>query len=255
MIRIRELKMSYSHGDPFTIDAAFFERGKLTTIIGRNGCGKTTLLRAMAGFMPYSGNILIDGKECRDYRRKERAVKLSYLPQIVRSAGMDVKTLADHGRFPWHGNYRNLSDEDKRLVENALEVTKMAPYRDRSLAELSGGELRRAYLAMVIAQNEEMMLLDEPTTYMDIESQTLLFEIVRELLKRQVGIIMTCHHMEQSFSYSDQIVIMDNRAIRRSGTPADLAGDTQVLEEVFGASVKKTEDRELLYPDVLVKRG
>lgn len=253
MIKISNMKTSYAYGEPFLVDAASFHKGELTAIIGKNGCGKTTLLKTLAGLMPYSGSIRIEDRECSAYKRRERAMKVSYLPQIVKPVRMDVQTLVEHGRFPWCGSFRTLSEEDKRQVELAIAHTQLDAYRRRALGELSGGELRRAYLAMVIAQNADMMLLDEPTTYMDVESQTLFFEIVKELTERGIGVVMTCHNIEQSFAKSDRILVMHARAARGLKTPDELIKEEALLREAFGVSVKKSEIEALLYPYVLIK--
>ena len=253
MIGIRDLRMEYPHGRPFEIGELSFARGQITSVIGRNGCGKTTLLKTIAGMLPYKGSIRIGDKESRDYRRRERARRISFLPQIVRPAAMDVRTLAEHGRFPWQGEHRRLTAEDGRLVDEALEMTGMDRLQDRELTELSGGELRRAYLAMAIAQHADMMLLDEPTTYMDIRSQSLFYEIVKRLAAGQTGIVMTCHHLEQSFSCSDRIAVMEDRTIVRAGTPEAVAADRDLLRHVFGASPVHSEDEDLLYSYVLTK--
>ena len=129
----------------------------------------------------------------------------------------------------------------------------MARFRERLLPELSGGELRRAYLAMVIAQEADMLLLDEPTTYMDMENQGLFFQIVRELADQGRGIVLTCHEIGPCFSISDRIVLMDGGTVQRTGTPEELAGERDVLARSLGAAVKRIDDEELLYPYVLIK--
>lgn len=253
MIKIKDLKTSYSYGDPFSISSLGFEKGKIASIIGRNGCGKTTLLKTIAGFLPYQGSLLIDDKECRDYHSRERGRRIAYLPQMIKAVSMDVGTLVEHGRYPWHGNYRKMSVQDKELVKEALDITGMNMYIDRDLTELSGGQLRRAYLSMVIAQNADMILLDEPTTYMDIETQGLFYDIAKKLAAKGHGIIMTCHNIEQGFSYSDSIVVMGDRCVKSTGAPEEIAGNTEELRNVFGAAVKQTDDSEMLYPYMLIR--
>ena len=251
LIKIRDLKTSYSYGDAFFTEALDLNKGEVTSIIGRNGCGKTTLLRTIAGLLPYHGSVTIDGIECRKLSMRERAKNAAYLPLLIKPVSLDVQTLAEHGRYPWHGNSRRLNSEDKTLIDQALDITKMTEYRKCDLTELSGGQLRRAYLAMVIAQNAGTILLDEPTTYMDIESQALFYEVAGKLAKRGHGVIMTCHNIEQGFSYSDKIVLMGGRCIRKTGSPGELAAEKEEMRNIFGAAVKEADDEELLYRYVM----
>lgn len=253
MIKVEKMKTAYPGGREFEAEKALLERGKITSVIGKNGSGKTTLLKAISGFMPYGGSILIDGRECRDYKSFERSKKVSYLPQLIRPAGMDVETLVEHGRFPWHGNFRRLSGKDREKVREALAIAHMEGYERRELRELSGGELRRAYLSMVIAQDADVMLLDEPVTYMDVESQKLFCDIIRKLSDDGHGIVMTCHNLEQAFSVSDQILIMEEGRLIATGTPAELAEDKETLRRVFNASVKRMDGEDLIYPYLIVK--
>lgn len=253
MIEIRDMTTEYEYGDAFKIPAMKFEQGKITTIIGRNGCGKSTLLRTIAGIKKYKGSILINGKESRDYKPIERAREVAYLPQNLRNAGIDVKTLTEHGRYAWHGSLRRMSENDMRIVYKALKISGMSEYKDRNLSELSGGERQRAYLSMIIAQDTSMILLDEPTAFTDLSFQQTFFKILKELAATGRGIVMVCHDIEQSLTYSDMIYIMDNRSVYASGTPEELAGDGESIRKVFGVSLKKTDDDMLLYPYVFIK--
>ena len=250
MIEIRNMTTEYEYGDPFRIPDMRFEKGKITTIIGRNGCGKSTLLKTIAGMKQYKGNILINGRETRDYRSDGRAREVAYLPQNLKNVGIDVETLVEHGRYAWHGNLRRMSENDLRIVYNALKLTGMETYRDRSLSELSGGERQRAYLAMVIAQDTPMILLDEPTTFMDLFVQQSFFDILKKLATLGRGIVMVCHNIEQSLAYSDMIYIMDDRSVIKSGTPEYIIKDEDIFRRVFGVTIKKVDDKSLLYPYV-----
>ena len=253
MIDIRDMTTEYEYGDPFRIPEMKLEEGKITTIIGRNGSGKSTLLKAIAGIKRYKGSILINGKESREHKAYERARKVAYLPQNLKIAEIDVKTLVEHGRYAWHGNLRRMSENDKRIIDEALKITGIYELRDRSLRDLSGGERQRAYLAMVIAQDTPMIMLDEPTTYMDPGVQQGFFDIVKKLAAKGRGIVMVCHNIEQSLTYSDMIYIMDNRSVKAFGTPGSLVEDDTVFREVFGISVKKVDDGSLLYPYAFIK--
>ena len=253
MIEIRNMTTEYEYGDLFRIPDMRFEKGRISTIIGRNGCGKSTLLKTVAGMKQYKGNILINGKETREYKSTERSREVAFLPQNLRNVGIDVETLVEHGRYAWHGNLRRMSENDMRIVANALLLTGMEPYRDRSLSELSGGERQRAYLAMVIAQDTPMIMLDEPTTYMDLSVQQSFFEILTKLAAEGRGIVMVCHDIEQTLTYSDMIYIMDNRTVIKSGTPDEIIADDETFRKVFGVTIKKMDDSTLLYPYAFLK--
>ena len=253
MIELRDVKTEYAHGEEFSYPEIRFERGKITSVIGKNGSGKSTLLKLIVGLGSYSGSIMIDGEECRKLSPKERAKKLAYLPQNLRNAAMDVETLVSHGRYPWQGSFRRMSEKDLELIGNAMEMTDMKAFRQRDLRELSGGERQRAYLAMVIAQDAPMILLDEPTSYMDMAVQNAFYGILRKLADEGHGIVTVCHNIEQSLSYSDCICLLDNRTVKAQGTPDELIEREGLLSEVFGASFAKRDDEDLLYPYVALK--
>ena len=248
MIEVRNLKTEYAYGEPFVVGEAGFSAGQITAVIGRNGSGKSTLLKTLAGQKNYSGSILISGKECRDYNPMERAKEIAFLPQSVKGLNLDVKTLAEHGRFPYHGNFRKMTGEDREKIEKALLLTGMKEYADRELKELSGGERQRAYLAMVIAQDSPMILMDEPTTYMDHLHRESFFGVLKQLAGEGKGIVMVCHAIEQSFAYSDRIVLMENRRLEFAGTPAELVKKEELMRKNFGVAMRRTDGGEALYP-------
>lgn len=248
MIEVRNLKTEYAYGEPFVVGEAGFSAGQITAVIGRNGSGKSTLLKTLAGQKNYSGSILISGKECRDYNPMERAKEIAFLPQSVKGLNLDVKTLAEHGRFPYHGNFRKMTGEDREKIEKALLLTGMKEYADRELKELSGGERQRAYLAMVIAQDSPMILMDEPTTYMDHLHRESFFGVLKQLAGEGKGIVMVCHDIEQSFAYSDRIVLMENRRLEFAGTPAELVKKEELMRRNFGVAMRRTDGGEALYP-------
>lgn len=251
MISISKMETSYSYGASFSVNELLFNEGEITTVIGRNGSGKSTLLKTVTGFMPYKGAILIDGHESRSYTPKERARRVAYLPQTLKNINMDTITLVEHGRYPYHGSTRRLTPEDRKLVDHALDITDMKELRDMSLQEMSGGERQRAYLAMVIAQNTPMILLDEPTSYLDICYRKMFYETVNRLKEEGKGIVMSCHDLEQSFACSDRVVIMDDRTVKACGTPAELMSDQKLLRDVFGVSLVYMDDESLVHPYVM----
>ncbi len=253
MIRVQNMKTGYFGEITFLAEEASFQEGAISTIIGRNGSGKSTFLKALAGQRPYEGSILIDGQELRDLDPWERAGRIAYLPQNVRTVRLNVRTLAEHGRFSYHGTFRRLSKEDEKYVEEALQLTGMKDYEDRDLTCLSGGELRRAYLAMVIAQNSSMILLDEPTTFLDIQYQEEFYRILEKLKEAGKGIITICHDIEQSFAYSDSIFLMEEHRLISGVKPEELVWDERRLRANFAVALKPSDRKDSLYPYVLIR--
>ena len=253
MICVRDLTTEYDWGDPFFVKEAELENGQISAVIGRNGSGKSTFLRTLSGQKKYDGSILIDDKECRDYAPMERAGKIAYLPQNLKSLDLTVRTLVDQGRFPYHGNFRRMTGEDRAAVDRALELTGMDRYAGKVISELSGGEKQRAYLAMVIAQDSDMILLDEPATYMDRIYQDSLYKLLKQLAGEGKGIVMVCHDIEQSFAYSDKLFLMEDSRLSFSGSPSELAEQEELLRRNFGVTVKRTYDEYALYPFTMRK--
>lgn len=253
MISIKNLSITYNNKDSFTVDEVDFKEGEINSIVGRNGSGKSTILRAMAGQLKYKGEILIDGKSLKSYSSMNRAKLVAYLPQSVKSANLDVRSLVEHGRYAYLGNFRKLSSEDNRCVDRALEITHMKDYEDRNLKEISLGERQKAFLAMVIAQNSKMILLDEPTTYMDLVNQKEFYEIMNTLTSEGVGIVMVCHDIEQSLSFSDRVYVMEKGHLISAGTPDDIVNNEDLMRRNFGVAIKKNEDEDLLHPYLMIK--
>lgn len=253
MIEIRDAVTHYADRESFYFHNITFEEGRITSVIGRNGCGKSTLLKMIVGLRPYKGAVMIDGQQSRLLSGKERSRKVSYLPQNLKSVNIDVGTLVSHGRYAWQSGMRRMSAKDFEKLDQALAITGMTEYRNKNLSELSGGERQRAYLAMVVAQDTPMILLDEPTTYMDVTVQKTFFDVLRKLSKEGHGIVMVSHHLEQSFSYSDRICLIHDKTALFSGTPDELADNGALLQKVFGMRVKRSNDADLLYPYTAIK--
>ena len=253
MIEIRDIRTGYNEDDAFNFKNIKFEEGKITSIIGRNGSGKSTLLKTAAGILPYKGSIMVGGVELKNLHSKERARIISYLPQNLKSISIDVETLVEHGRYPWHDSFRRINKKDRDIIHEALWITDMEEQKGKYLSELSGGERQRAYLAMVIAQDTPMIFLDEPTTFMDLKVQQSFLKILKELREKGKGIVVVFHDLTQSFSISDKIYLIDNRSILSYGEPEELLKDEETLRSVFGVYLKKEANEKLLYPYVAVK--
>ena len=163
-----------------------FREGKRTAIIGPNGCGKSTLLRAVSGLSrDYTGEVLLDGAEMKKLPRRAIAEKLAILPQGVSApADLTVKDLVAYGRFPYRSLFKSAAKEDAEIVAQAMEKMRVSHLQSRLVATLSGGERQRAWIAMALAQQPQILLLDEPTTYLDIAHQLEIMQIVNHGVAR-----------------------------------------------------------------------
>ncbi|MCC4595116.1 ABC transporter ATP-binding protein [Xanthomonas campestris pv. phormiicola] len=210
--------------------------GKITAIIGPNACGKSTLLRALARLLvPAAGRVLLDGRDIHQRPSREVARRLGLLPQAALvPAAIGVAELVARGRFPHRRLLRQWSREDERAVRQAMADTGVAALAERRVDELSGGQRQRVWLAMALAQDTRLLLLDEPTTYLDVAHQLEVLDLCR-MLNRRDGrtLVMVLHDLQQAARYADHIVAMKAGAIVAAGTPAQVLTPA-LVERVFG---------------------
>lgn len=218
--------------------------GRITSLVGRNGCGKSTLLRAMGRLSrPRGGAVLLDGRSIAETPPRELARKLAILPQSPSAPeGMTVGELVRHGRYP-HRHLLGLeSAEDRRVIAWALEQTGMADLADRPLDRLSGGQRQRAWIALALAQNTGIVLLDEPTTYLDVAYQLELMELLRTLnAEHGTTILMVLHDLNQAARFSHELVAVRGGTVYASGPPAEVLTE-RMVRDVFGLESDITAD-------------
>ncbi|MCR5754194.1 MAG: ABC transporter ATP-binding protein [Acetatifactor sp.] len=219
-----------------------FETGKITSIIGPNGCGKTTLLQTLNGISKVvSGQILLEGQSFLELSYKERAKRLSFLPQLrENSPSISVKGLVEHGRFPYMGFSRKMSEEDEKAVYDALEFVSLYDYRNQLVSELSGGLQQRVYLAMQLAQNSRYMVMDEPMNYLDFPAQREMYQLMKKLKARGKTIILVLHDLGQTLQISDNIVVMDDRKIMGTGTVKECM-QSDIIRKVFKCEISEVD--------------
>ena len=235
MIELRSVSAGYGNHTVLEAVSATFEKGKLTGIIGINGCGKSTLLKVMLGILPCKGDISVDGRSLKDMSRKEIAQKIAYLSQGKSTPDMTVEQLALHGRFPHLRYPRQYSRQDREIAFSAMEQLGLAELAQRSLFSLSGGMLQNAYIAMALAQDTDYILLDEPTTYLDISHQLGLMQTLRKLADGGKGIVTVMHDLPLAFTFCHRILLLGNGQIIAGDTPQDVRG---YVEQVFGIGLE-----------------
>lgn len=211
------------------------EKGKIFSIIGPNGSGKTTLLRALSRDIKVaSGEVYLEGKSIGSMKQKEIARKMAVVSQsYVCPSDIKVKELIMYGRFSHKKWLKGITEEDNDIVSWALKRTSMTKFANRKMQTLSGGERQRAWIAMAIAQKPDILLLDEPTTYLDISHQIELLDLVSSLNKEEgITIVMVLHDINQAARYSDQLLVMKDGELIHSGTSKNIVNE-EMLRKIF----------------------
>ena len=219
-----------------------FEKGKLTSIIGANGCGKSTLLKTILGILPSkSGNVTIDGARLKEMSRNDIARRIAYLSQEKNTPDMTVEQLVLHGRFPHLSYPRRYTDKDRVIAVGVMEQMGIVEYAHKPLYSLSGGMKQNSYIAMALAQETDYILLDEPTTYLDIAHQLELMKILRSLADSGKGIVAVMHDLPMAFTFSDKIILINDGRIVDDERPEKIY-ERNVIDKVFGIALDRSKD-------------
>lgn len=232
--------------------------GMFTAIIGPNGCGKSTLLRALSRLLkPQRGQVLLDGKDIHGQSSHHVARQLGLLPQsAIAPEGITVADLVARGRYPHVGLLRRWSAGDARAVAEAMAVTHVADLADWPVERLSGGQRQRVWIAMALAQETEILLLDEPTTFLDLAHQIDLMHLL-ERLNRERGrtLVAVLHDLNQACRHAGHIIALKNGRIVVEGPPPDIV-NAELVQEVFGVAALVIEDPVSATPLVVpLRRG
>ncbi|AFZ36184.1 Iron-chelate-transporting ATPase [Stanieria cyanosphaera PCC 7437] len=209
---------------------------KITVLVGANGCGKSTLLRGLARLLkPKSGIVYLDGKDIVRLNSKTVAQKLGMLTQSpIAPEGLTVKDLVAMGRYPYQNWLQQWSKQDEQKVIEALEITAMSKLADRALDKLSGGQRQRAWIAMILAQDTDILLLDEPTTFLDLSHQVELLDLLQELHESKgKTIVMVLHDLNLACRYADYLVAVQQGKVYATGIPEQVMTE-EMVQEVFG---------------------
>jgi iron complex transport system ATP-binding protein len=217
---------------------------RITALVGANGSGKSTLLRALARLIrPRAGTVVLDGRAIGELPTREVARRLGLLPQSpVAPDLLSVEDLVARGRYPHQGLFRQWSEHDEAAVEEALQATAMADLRARPLDELSGGQRQRAWIAMTLAQQTRLLLLDEPTTFLDLAHQVDVLDLLDRLVaERGRTVVMVLHDVNQACRYADHLVALRDGRVHAAGPPAEIV-DGAFVRAVFGLEAEVVED-------------
>lgn len=222
--------------------------GELLGIVGPNGCGKTTLLKTLSGHLePMAGRVMLNGAPWHEHARMQRARMLAMLPQHPDAPpGMTVRDLVHCGRTPHNRWFQPFSDSDHTAIEHAMRSCALDALAARSLSELSGGERQRAWIAMTLAQQTQVVLLDEPTAALDIGHQLDVLHLLRKLVdERELAVAMVIHDLNMATRYCDRLLVMDQGRIVGTCQPA-ITHDWSLLEQVFGVAVDAPSNHRTL---------
>jgi len=249
---LRAQKVTLGYDGPDIVHQLSVEvpAGCITSVIGPNGCGKSTLLRSLARLMkPRGGAVYLDGIGISELPTREVARKLGILPQDPTAPeGLTVRELAAQGRYPHQSWLSQWSKKDERAVERALEITGVEELADRPLDTLSGGQRQRAWISMALAQETETLLLDEPTTFLDMAHQLEVLQLL-EKLNREEGrtILMVLHDLNNAARYSHHMIALSKGRVFTTGEPCEVV-TTEVLREVFGVEADIVPDPRTSLP-------
>lgn len=245
MSRLRARELSLGYGDRLVVDDLALEvpHGAFTAIVGPNACGKSTLLRALVRLQPVrAGSVELDDRPIGSWRAKEVAREIGFLPQsTVSPEGIRVEALVRRGRYAHQSMLGAWSPADERAVAAAMAAAGVEDLADRPLAELSGGQRQRVWIAMVLAQDTSYLLLDEPTTFLDIAHQYELLRLLRGLVVEGRTVVAVLHDLNQACRFADHVVAMRGGQVIAAGPPAEVVTAT-LVEEVFGLACEVLPD-------------
>lgn len=246
MIAMETKDLSLAYGDALIFEELNFAipKGEITVFVGSNGCGKSTLLRSLARLIkPKDGTVLLDGNEIAKLSTKEIARRLAILPQgPIAPEGLTVLQLIKQGRYPYQSWLRQWSEEDERMVKMALEATSMTAFAERTVDSLSGGQRQRAWIALTLAQGTDTILLDEPTTYLDLTHQIDVLDLLYELNEREKRtIIMVLHDINLACRYAHHMVAIKDHHIWVQGKPEEIV-NSELMSSVFGMECVISQD-------------
>ena len=244
MLSVNKLQLGY-HGGQSVIKNLSFDllENKVVGLIGPNGCGKSTLLKGLCRLIqPQSGSILLRQQDMAQLNNRQIARQISVLPQAqTNPEGLTVRQLVEYGRTPYVSHWGKLSATDNQIVDRVMHEMSIQSLAETSIEALSGGQQQRAWLAMVLAQDTDIIMLDEPTTYLDISYQIELMKLIRELKEKGKSIIVVLHDLNQAARYCDLLVVLKSGELKMMGTPSEVMTEA-MLANIFDVQAKVIAD-------------
>ena len=245
MLEIENVSIGYRQQPDILREISFsVGRSEILCLIGRNGSGKTTLLRGITGVLPLrTGCVRFDGTDLAEMDPRKRARLISVVPQAANlPAGYTVYETVSHGRTPYLNWYGKLSPADERIINSAIRITGLESFVDKEVSSLSGGEQQRVILARALTQDAPVMILDEPTNYLDLHYQVALLELEKKICRdKELAVIVIIHDLNLAARFADRIVILDGGRIVETGTPDEVLRE-DILSEVYDTPVKVIRD-------------
>lgn len=249
-ISVKNLTVEYEKNTIISDMDLSIPKGQISIIIGANGCGKSTLLKTISRInKPENGDIYINKKNIRKIKEKDIAKEVAFLPQgPVAPSGLTVRELVAYGRFPHQKMIGGLNSHDKEIIDWAINETGLSEFKDREVENLSGGQRQRAWIAMTLAQETEIIMLDEPTTYLDMSYQLEVLEVLQKLNReKNITVVIVLHELNNACRFADNIVGLKKGKVICQGKPIDVI-NKENLKEIYGIDASLVISENGQYP-------
>ncbi|WP_294155615.1 ABC transporter ATP-binding protein [uncultured Clostridium sp.] len=249
-ISVKNLTVAYEKNTIISDMDLSIPKGQISIIIGANGCGKSTLLKTISRInKPENGDIYINKKNIRKIKEKDIAKEVAFLPQgPVAPSGLTVRELVAYGRFPHQKMIGGLNSHDKEIIDWAINETGLSEFKDREVENLSGGQRQRAWIAMTLAQETEIIMLDEPTTYLDMSYQLEVLEVLQKLNReKNITVVIVLHELNNACRFADNIVGLKKGKVICQGKPIDVI-NKENLKEIYGIDASLVISENGQYP-------
>ena len=249
-ISVKNLSVAYEKNIIINNMSLSIPKGEISIIIGSNGCGKSTLLKSIARVIkPKSGEIYINEKNIKNQKEKYIATQVAFLPQgPISPSGITVRELVSYGRFPHQKLIGGLNSKDKEVIDLVIEETGLKEFSDREIESLSGGQRQRAWIAMTLAQETDIIMLDEPTTYLDMSYQLEVLEILEKLNKeKRITVVIVLHELNNACRFASNIIGLKEGKIICQGEPKKVI-NKETLKEIYGIEAQLQLSENKKYP-------